>query len=52
MMRKGRRGGGNKLESSLLIVLSHFDVSAVNTMYFHHLRLLSEHMMAEDYIYQ
>lgn len=50
--KEGGWGGRNKLESSLLIVLSHFDVSAVNTMYFHHLWLLSEHMMAEDYIYQ
>lgn len=41
MRKKVRRGRGeNKLESSLLIMLSYFDVSVAYTLYFYHLWLL------------
>lgn len=38
LRKKEREGRGeNKLESSSLIVLSHFDVSVAYTIYFYHL---------------
>lgn len=50
--REEQRRRENKLQSSQLIVLSYFDVSAPYTMCFYHFcgLLLNTTMMAEDYI--